>query len=132
MLSFVKKIDKSFNKDVLKLDQRWLDSDLKDLKHHDTGTYMYFLKESKFVGYIKYKEETLYVKVDWIVAPKHGKDVMNFFIDWCRRPIQLFVTLDKGSKGVKLNLFMSLNFKVHAMKWKDKYEVHLELWRFRP
>ena len=93
---------------------------------------MYFLKESKFVGYIKYKEETLYVKVDWIVAPKHGKDVMNFFIDWCRRPIQLFVTLDKGSKGVKLNLFMSLNFKVHAMKWKDKYEVHLELWRFRP
>ena len=130
-ISTTQNISSSFSDKVLKLDQKYYDSDMKSVeeRHSKIGSFMYYFKNGQFIGYIEYKNHKDYTKIEWIAGPGYGQEIIREFIREVNRDIQLSVTFSKGDTkaGIaRLSLFTGVGFKPLRNTWKED-DMHLWL-----
>lgn len=123
-----------FLEGLVKLDVKYLDSDLKEkdvrLHHKQNGVnpIWYFTMDDTLKGYVEFKVSTSerYIHLIWFVAPGYGKRFLQLTLDSMKVDyphyfITLGVTLDKleSEKAImgRLNLYYAVGFTMFKVKW---------------
>jgi hypothetical protein len=125
---------------VYQLDKEYFDSDLSLQQVHNRHVAhrfsLYFTEGSFLRGYAFLENRENVVYLEWIVAPKSGRVVMEVLIAYLRRYsgsnlLELIVSMDESENSkaavARLNLYYSLGFYGVNMNWSNDSRAILKM-----